>query len=89
MQDSHCDPQEAVEIHKDVRSKRSVAIHWGTFPLANESFQEPPNLLHEMAGRQDDVDFVAIPHGDSIVSDSSSAKPLPLSELGSGRKSKI
>jgi len=45
MKDSHCDPFEAVKIHHDIRSKRSVAVHWGTFPLANESYDEPPMLL--------------------------------------------
>jgi len=45
MHDSHCDPFESVKIHKDIRSKKSVAIHWGTFPLANEPFDEPPHLL--------------------------------------------
>lgn len=47
MHDSHCDPKEALRIHQDVRSKQSVAIHWGTFPLANEPFEEPPTLLNE------------------------------------------
>ncbi|CAJ0950662.1 unnamed protein product [Ranitomeya imitator] len=32
----HVDPEEAVRIHADVRAKKSVAIHWGTFALANE-----------------------------------------------------
>ncbi len=49
MRDSHCDPSEALKIHNDIRSKRSVAIHWGTFPLANEAFEEPPRLLQEAA----------------------------------------
>ena len=47
MKDSHCDPFEAVKIHHDIRSKRSVAVHWGTFPLANESYDEPPMLLNK------------------------------------------
>ena len=32
------DPEQAVQIHMDVKSKRSVAIHWGTFALAKEVF---------------------------------------------------
>ncbi len=72
MQDSHCDPNEAVQIHQDIRSKRSVAIHWGTFPLANESFEEPPILLLQAAKRAEE-DFRILPHGHSVRSDSSSA----------------
>lgn len=69
MQDCHCDPIEAVEIHKDIRSKKSVAIHWGTFPLANEPFEEPPTLLHKTVKRnRKEINFVAIPHGESILS---------------------
>ena len=41
MKHHHCDPEEAVQIHKDLQSKRSLAIHWGTFPLADEDVVEP------------------------------------------------
>jgi N-acyl-phosphatidylethanolamine-hydrolysing phospholipase D len=41
MRDSHCDPTEAVQIHKDLQSKHSLGIHWGTFPLADEDVMEP------------------------------------------------
>lgn len=36
MKYQHVNPEEAVKIHMDVKSKRSLAIHWGTFSLANE-----------------------------------------------------
>lgn len=36
MKYQHVDPEEAVRIHIDVQTKKSVAIHWGTFALANE-----------------------------------------------------
>jgi len=72
MRDSHCDPREALQIHKDIRSKCSIAIHWGTFPLANEPFEEPPTLLRkavlemEAEGTNQSSHFVALPHGESI-----------------------
>lgn len=36
MEPQHVDPEQAVQIHMDVNSKKSIAIHWGTFALANE-----------------------------------------------------
>lgn len=45
MAPQHVDPVHAIEIHKDVRSKLSVPIHWGTFQLTHEPFLEPPALL--------------------------------------------
>ena len=98
MQDSHCDPNEAVKIHQDIRSKKSVAIHWGTFPLANEPFEEPPNLLKkavvEMNGKneeQRDIDysdneFIAIPHGESIHSTHKSRAVEQIQELEPGEE---
>lgn len=67
MHQAHMDPFEAVFVHKALRVKKSVAIHWGSFDLAEEPMDEPPFLLRE-AVRQDKVpvDFVAIPHGSSI-----------------------
>ena len=29
-------PEEAVQIHQDVKAKKSIAIHWGTFPMGHE-----------------------------------------------------
>lgn len=36
MGPQHVDPESAVQIHRDIRSKSSMAIHWGTFALAYE-----------------------------------------------------
>ena len=32
----HVDPEQAVQIHLDVKSEKSLAIHWGTFALGKE-----------------------------------------------------
>ncbi len=72
MRDSHCNPFESVRIHKDVRSKKSVAIHHDTFPLANEPRDEPILLLNEAIKEEErhgpKVDFVGIPSGNFIES---------------------
>ena len=36
MAPQHVDPEQAVQIHSDIGSKKSIAIHWGTFALAHE-----------------------------------------------------
>ncbi|XP_035207769.1 N-acyl-phosphatidylethanolamine-hydrolyzing phospholipase D-like [Stegodyphus dumicola] len=56
MKYQHINPEEAVQIHMDVRSKRSLAIHWGTFSLANEYYLDPPLRLRES------LDKYEIPH---------------------------
>ena len=43
----HVDPDQAVLIHKDVRSKKSIPLHLGTFQLSYEPFLEPRALLAE------------------------------------------
>ena len=45
MRESHCNPAEAVKIHQAVSARRSVAIHFDTFDLADEPREEPPQLL--------------------------------------------
>jgi len=45
MRPQHVDPKEAVEIHKDIGSKQSIGIHWGTFQLSWEPYLEPAQLL--------------------------------------------
>lgn len=41
LKNVHCDPNEAIQIHKDLKSKQSFGIHWGTFPLSEEDSVEP------------------------------------------------
>ncbi|MEI9477481.1 MAG: MBL fold metallo-hydrolase [Deltaproteobacteria bacterium] len=47
MKPVHVDPPEAVMIHKDILSERSIASHWGTFALADEPPREPPLYLRK------------------------------------------
>lgn len=67
MKYQHVDPEEAVRIHIDVQTKRSVAIHWGTFALANEHYLEPPVKLSEALERYGlkTEDFFVLKHGES------------------------
>lgn len=47
MRSVHIDPVEAVKIHRDLQSRQSVAMHWGTFQLTEEPPDQPPQKLAE------------------------------------------
>jgi N-acyl-phosphatidylethanolamine-hydrolysing phospholipase D len=68
MSNQHVDPAQAVQIHRDVHAKQSIAIHWGTFELTDEPLDEPPKLLRgemEKAGLPPQQ-FVALRHGETL-----------------------
>ena len=47
MRPVHVDPVSAVRIHQDVHSEFSIAMHWGTFKLADEPLGEPAVYLRK------------------------------------------
>ncbi|XP_064483466.1 N-acyl-phosphatidylethanolamine-hydrolyzing phospholipase D-like isoform X2 [Ornithodoros turicata] len=67
MKYQHVNPEEAVLIHQDVRSRASLAIHWGTFSLANEYYLDPPVKLRESLDRHNipPATFFTLKHGES------------------------
>jgi L-ascorbate metabolism protein UlaG (beta-lactamase superfamily) len=65
----HVKPAESVLIHKDIGSKKSVAIHWGTFILTDEPLDEPPEKLAAAMQKNQipAAEFLVLKHGQTII----------------------
>lgn len=65
----HMGPDEAVQAHKDLKAKKSVAIHFGTFALTEESPQRAVSELKLNLKSQNvsEDDFVVLGEGESRV----------------------
>jgi hypothetical protein len=83
MKDTHCDPAEAVQIHIDIRSKQTSAIHWGTFQLADEDVLEPALELARTRILKDvnSTEFFTMANGETIIVGNE-----PLHDLATVRK---
>ena len=62
----HVNPEEAVRVHDEVKSKLSLGIHWGTFQLGYEHYMAPPKDLKTAlkAANIDEDRFVTFQHGE-------------------------
>ena len=49
---AHMDPEGGVKIGHDLGCKRMVPMHWGTFVLSTEPFDEPRTRFKQAAGNQ-------------------------------------
>ncbi|KDR71859.1 hypothetical protein GALMADRAFT_253640 [Galerina marginata CBS 339.88] len=47
MSPIHCAPQDSVLLFKDIKAKKAVGMHWGTWILTGEDVVEPPKRLAE------------------------------------------
>eukprot|EP00475_Leptophrys_vorax_P026006 TRINITY_DN3642_c0_g2_i2.p1 TRINITY_DN3642_c0_g2~~TRINITY_DN3642_c0_g2_i2.p1 ORF type:complete len:204 (+),score=39.41 TRINITY_DN3642_c0_g2_i2:83-694(+) len=63
----HLNPEDAVAVHEDIRSKQSVAMHWGTFILSREPIMEPvERLAKELQAKNLSPDsFISLKHGET------------------------
>ena len=48
----HMSPEEALEAWTDLHAKKFLGIHWGTFALAREAYDEPPRRIAEEVERR-------------------------------------
>ena len=67
----HVDPLQAVAASLTLESEVSVAIHFGTFRLADEAFDEPVRALGEIVRRSGSKmrggDFRVLPFGHPLT----------------------
>jgi L-ascorbate metabolism protein UlaG (beta-lactamase superfamily) len=68
MSPIHCTPDEAVMIHRESKARKSIATHFGTFPLADDGQQEPAaRLLQALQTQQlSETDFIILPEGEAF-----------------------
>jgi L-ascorbate metabolism protein UlaG (beta-lactamase superfamily) len=67
MSHVHMGPLEALAFSKELRIENSVAIHFGTFKLADDAQHEPAELLKTASDFQKVSNFVALKSGEYIV----------------------
>ncbi len=67
MKDAHMDPDEAVQVFKDLKATRAIGMHWGTFILTDEEMTAPPERLRAAMRREElPLDsFVVFQHGET------------------------
>lgn len=68
MRTVHSSPQDAVNIHQEVKARLSVGMHWKTFRLSNEPMHQPPfDLYNEMINRGlNPMHFLPLEPGEKI-----------------------
>jgi N-acyl-phosphatidylethanolamine-hydrolysing phospholipase D len=69
MKAAHVNPDEAVQIHKDIGSVLSVGIHWGTFQLTDEPMDDPPKRLRQALDKAgiSAKQFIVMQHGETRI----------------------
>ena len=67
MKYHHCNVEEAIQIHQDIKSRKSIAMHWGTFQLTDEPMDEPVSLLKSLVKKKEmsRSEFIAMQHGET------------------------
>ncbi len=68
MSPVHISPEEAVKVHLDLKTEISIAMHYGTFPLADDGQNEPVTDLRQAMKRYDigEDEFLILKEGFSF-----------------------
>jgi L-ascorbate metabolism protein UlaG (beta-lactamase superfamily) len=69
MKGQHINPEEAVKIHREIGSRKSVGIHWGTFGLIDEPLDQPISDLAAAKKAQTLTEkaFILLRHGETTA----------------------
>lgn len=69
LRPQHIGPDEAIKIMRDLRATKAIAVHWGTWVLSDERWDEPPKELRKELERQriEEGRFELVPSGKTLV----------------------
>jgi|AntRauTorckE6833_2_1112554.scaffolds.fasta_scaffold01914_2 L-ascorbate metabolism protein UlaG (beta-lactamase superfamily) len=69
MKPMHVNPEEAIQVHRDVGARISFGMHFGTFPLADDGMKDPENDFARAIQRPENigVNFKLLKEGDSFT----------------------
>jgi L-ascorbate metabolism protein UlaG (beta-lactamase superfamily) len=66
MKNQHTNPEEALEIFKEVKGKNGIGIHFGTFELTDEALDIPlVDLEKAKTDKPELAGFIALKHGET------------------------
>jgi N-acyl-phosphatidylethanolamine-hydrolysing phospholipase D len=65
----HVNPEEAVLLHRDIKSKKSIGMHWGTFILTSEPIFQPRTDLLAAVQKHGlgENEFITVNIGQNII----------------------
>jgi L-ascorbate metabolism protein UlaG (beta-lactamase superfamily) len=63
MKPAHISPVEAVEAHIALRARTSVAMHYGTWRLGDDGFEQPVDDLRAAIAEKGNPNFLVVDHG--------------------------
>ena len=67
MKPYHVNPEEAVQVARDVRAKNFIPIHWGTFDLTDEPLWLPIKHLKEIYKDESNSKLRLLKHGGHFI----------------------
>lgn len=67
MKKMHINPEEALTVHMELGSQLTIPMHYGTFPLSDEPFDQPLSNLSEAIERRGISGIKVLKFGQTII----------------------